>query len=85
MIIRREQHDYQGIAYRDGTTRSLAQGVMALFALSVFGHYAVIIYLTKNGDAATVETLQSIFHEWLPVLSSVLGAVVSYYFAERKK
>jgi hypothetical protein len=83
--LRRLQQEYQGIAHRDVTTAKLARTVAIIFGVLVIVHYGAVITFAALKETATVDALQSIFHEWLPVLSGFLGAAISYYFADRKK
>jgi hypothetical protein len=82
--LRRNQQEYQTTAYRDVVTRWLAWGLLTVLVASLVAHYIVMTIFAARGDMAVVESLQTIFHAWLPVLASLVGAVVGYYFGEKK-
>jgi hypothetical protein len=82
--MRRLQQEYQGKAHRDVITGRLAGTLMVIMGLSLVAHYIVVTIFVARGNMAAVESLQNIFHAWLPVISGLVGAAVAYYFADKK-
>jgi hypothetical protein len=82
--IKRQQQEYQGKAHRDVITGRLAWTLIVVMALSLVAHYSVVTIFIYRGNTAAAESLQNIFHAWLPVISGLVGAAVAYYFADKK-
>lgn len=83
--LRQQQNEYQGTAHRDVATAKLASIVAIVFGVLILVHYVALIAFAVQKGANPTETLESAFHEWLPVLSGFLGAAISYYFADKKR
>jgi uncharacterized membrane protein YjdF len=73
--FRQEQH-------RAATSRWLAFVIIVFLALSVASHYAVIAWMTLHGHGDVVQSLDRIFDVWLPVISGLASAAVTYYFTK---
>lgn len=73
LSFRPEQH-------RAETSRWLAFVIILLLAASVAGHYTVITWMTLTGHSDVVQSLDRIFDVWLPVISGLASAAVTYYF-----
>ena len=67
------------------TANKLAAWLIAILGGSLVIHYAciMILILYKRDDAAKL--LEDLFHSWLPVLSGLAGAAVTYYFTKSEK
>jgi len=59
----------------------LATGLLALLALTVFGHYLAVLVLAWNGKKE-VDALSTAFNASLPVVSGLVGSAVTYYFTK---
>jgi hypothetical protein len=71
--------------HRAETTRRLAYGVViGLFGGSWFLFVAMKLLLELYGKHEAAEGLSKDFFNWLPVISSISGGVVAYYFAREK-
>lgn len=66
------------------TTRTLAYLLVAILAGSVGLHYGITAWLIIQKNVTAVETLDRIFIGWLPVISSLAGSAVTYYFTKEK-
>lgn len=55
-----------------------------MMAVGLLLHYAAIITLELFGKHDAVKSLEAVFHAWLPVLSGLVGAAVTYYFTREK-
>ena len=83
--LRDQRQQYQEKAHRDVITGRLALVMVIVFGASLLGHYIAVAIFAARGNTAVVEALQNMFHEWLPVLTGLVSAVLSYYFAEKRK
>jgi hypothetical protein len=72
------------VRHRAETARWLAISLIATLALSFFVHYGVTTYFVAKGKTDAVEGLSRAFNVWLPVISSLAGAAVTYYFTREK-
>jgi hypothetical protein len=70
--------------HRADTARRLAYALVCLLGGTVFIHYVGVLILVLNGRGDAVESLSRIFNVWLPVISSLVGAAVTYYFTREK-
>ena len=70
--------------HRADTSRRLAYILAGLLALSFFAHYGATVAFIAMGklDAAI---LKDIFSLWVPVISALTGAAVTYYFTRRSE
>lgn len=57
----------------------LARLIIFSLVLMLLVHYGLVFALQWSGKTST--TLESIFNAWLPVLSGLASAAVTYYFA----
>ncbi|MGA2742108.1 MAG: hypothetical protein ABSG65_32290 [Bryobacteraceae bacterium] len=60
---------------------------MALLALTIVGHYVVVLVLQWNGKYAEpgAAALTNAFNTSLPVVSGLVSAAVTYYFAREQQ
>ncbi len=73
LTFRPEQH-------RAETSRWLAFVIILLLAASVAAHYGVITWMYLSGHGDVVPSLDRVFGVWLPVISGLASAAVTYYF-----
>jgi hypothetical protein len=55
-----------------------------MMAVGLVLHYAAVIALEWSGKHDAVRSLEAISNAWLPVLSGLVGAAVTYYFTREK-
>ena len=48
-------------------------------------HYAAVIAFEWNGKHEAVKSLEPILNAWLPVVSGLAGAAVTYYFTRERR
>lgn len=68
--------------HRAQTSRWLAFVILGLLAVSVAAHYTVVALLLMNGQADAAAALGRIFEVWLPIISGLTSAAVTYYFTK---
>jgi hypothetical protein len=56
-----------------------------MLAVGLVGHYVAVIAFEWNGKSESVKSLQTILNAWLPVVSGLVGAAVTYYFTRDRK
>jgi hypothetical protein len=47
-------------------------------------HYLFVMTLELKGKHEAVESLMTVFHSWLPVISGLVGGATTYYFTRDK-
>ena len=62
------------------TARWLAYALVSILAGSFLIHYGVMAWLASQDKIAALEIVESVFSTWLPVISGLAGAVVTYFF-----
>ncbi len=62
------------------TARWLAYALVSILAGSFFIHYGVMAWLASQDKTTALEIVESVFSTWLPVISGLTGAVVTYFF-----
>lgn len=70
--------------HRAQTSRWLAFVIVGLLALSVAAHYTVIAWLLMKGQNDAAAALGRIFEVWLPIISGLTSAAVTYYFTKER-
>ena len=70
--------------HRAQTSRWLAFSIVGLLAVSVALHYVTIAWLHLSGHADAADALGRIFEVWLPIISGLTSAAVTYYFTKEK-
>lgn len=68
--------------HRAETAKSLAFWLVGLLAGGLLLHYVFVCILT--GKEAALQSLNSAFNAWLPVISSLLSAAATYYFTRER-
>jgi hypothetical protein len=62
------------------TARWLAYALVTILAGSFVIHYGMMAWLASQDKTAALEIVESTFSAWLPVISGLAGAVVTYFF-----
>jgi len=70
--------------HRADTARRLAYALVAILGGTVLLQYASVLTLEILGRSEAVQSLSQIFNAWLPVIASLVGAAVTYYFTKEK-
>lgn len=65
------------------TARWIANCLLGVLVASFVVHYVAITVLSLYEKTAAVESLSSLFGNWLPVMSGFVGGAVTYYFTRR--
>ena|ERR1035441_2686657 len=84
MALKRLQQDYQARAHRDVITGRLALALVIVMGVSLGIHYIAVAYFATRGDTQTVDALRNVFSAWLPVVSGLASAAVTYNFTGGK-
>jgi hypothetical protein len=62
----------------------IAKTLIWMMAAGLVLHYAAVVVLEVFGKHDSVKSLETIFNAWLPILSGLVGAAVTYYFTREK-
>ena len=84
-----EVRGLEGVPYQEArdkaeTARSLAKWLLVILGASIGVHYILTAALAFWGKEEAIKHLDSIFNAWLPALSSLVSAAVTYYFTKEK-
>ena len=81
-----EIHDvsFRPEQHRAQTSRWLAFVIVGLLAFSVAAHYAVVTVLLVQGRTDAAAAVGRIFEVWLPIISGLTSAAVTYYFTKER-
>ncbi|MDP8981171.1 MAG: hypothetical protein M3O35_11325 [Acidobacteriota bacterium] len=76
-----DPHD-QVRATRDPSAQRaiIARILISMMAIGLLIHYGAVILFEWNGRHEAIKSLDTILNAWLPVLSGLVGAAVTYYF-----
>ncbi len=66
------------------TIRWLAYLLIGMLGGSFLIHYGVIIWLAVNNKTSAMEVTERTFNVWLPVISSLAAAAVTYFFTRER-
>jgi hypothetical protein len=55
-----------------------------MMAVGLLLHYAAVMALERAGKHDAVKSLEALFNAWLPILSGLVRAAVTYYFTREK-
>jgi hypothetical protein len=69
---------------RAETSRRLAFWLVGILGGSFFIHYFTLVILESLGKSGATKTLSETFSMWLPVISGLASAAVTYYFTREK-
>ena len=72
------------VRHREDTARRLAYALVAILGGSFAFHYIATLVLEFSGRSSAVEGLNRVFNAWLPVIASLVGGAVTYYFTRKK-
>lgn len=70
--------------HRAQTSRWLAFVIVGLLAISVAAHYSVVLWLLVSGRSDAATAVARIFEVWLPIISGLSSAAVTYYFTKER-
>lgn len=84
-----EVRDFDEVTYHEArhkaeTARSLAKWLLIILGASLGVHYLLTVVLAFGGKEEAIKNLNSIFNAWLPAVSSLVSAAVTYYFTKEK-
>jgi hypothetical protein len=71
--------------HREDTARRLAYCLVGILGGSFALHYSATLVLEFTGKANAAESLARAFNAWLPVIASLVGGAVTYYFTKGKR
>ena len=78
-----DEYSYRA-RHREATARTLAYVLVVILGVTVAGHYVATLVLQLKGKGEAGESLARIFNAWLPVIASLVGSAVTYYFTKEK-
>jgi hypothetical protein len=73
------------VRHREDTARRLAYSLVAILGGSFAFHYIATLALEFSGRSNAVEGLNRVFNAWLPVIASLVGGALTYYFTREKR
>ena len=79
-----EDVPYHDARHKAETARSLSKWLLVIFGASLATHYLLTAILAFGGKEEAIKNLNSIFNAWLPAVSSLVSAAVTYYFTKEK-
>jgi hypothetical protein len=79
-----DEYSFQ-VRHREDTARRLAYSLVAILGGSFAFHYIATLALEFSGRSNAVEGLSRVFNAWLPVIASLVGGAVTYYFTREKR
>ena len=66
------------------TIRWVAYLIIGMLGGSFLIHYGVITWLAVNNKTSAMEVTERTFNVWLPIISSLAGAAVTYFFTRER-
>ena len=66
------------------TTRRIAYLLIIILGGSFVIHHVLVTVLAFNEKTAAMEVVERSFNTWLPVISSLTGAAVTYFFTRER-
>ena len=66
------------------TTRRIAYLLIIILGGSFVIHHVLVTVLAFNDKTAAMEVVERSFNTWLPVISSLTGAAVTYFFTRER-
>jgi hypothetical protein len=79
-----EDVSYHAARHKAETARSLAKWLLIILGASLGVHYLFTMILAFGGKEEAIKNLNSVFNAWLPAVSSLVSAAVTYYFTKEK-
>ena len=70
--------------YKATTTRWLAYLLIGILGGSFLIHYGVMTWLAAQNKTAAMEVVERTFSAWLPIISGLAGAGVTYFFTRER-
>jgi hypothetical protein len=63
----------------------IARILITMMAVGLLIHYGAVILFEWSGKHESVKSLETILNAWLPILSGLVGAAVTYYFTREDR
>ena len=63
----------------------IAKTLVWIMAGGLLLHYSAVVTLELVGKPEAVKSLEPIFNAWLPVMSGLVGAAVTFYFTRERR
>src|SRR5882762_3536088 len=79
-----EELPFHEAQHRADTARRLAYWLVVVLGATMLVHYSSVMFLEIEGKHEAVESLSSIFHAFLPVISGLVGGATTFYFTREK-
>jgi hypothetical protein len=79
-----EELPFHEAKHRADTARRLAYWLVVVLGATMLVHYSSVMFLEIEGKHEAVESLSSIFHAFLPVISGLVGGATTFYFTREK-
>ena len=70
--------------YKATTTRWLVSMLIGILGGSFLIHYGVMTWLAAQNKTAAMEVVERTFSAWLPIISGLAGAGVTYFFTRER-
>jgi hypothetical protein len=76
---------FQEARYRAETAKSPATLLVIILGVSIASQYVLTVVFAFGGKEESIKNLNTIFNAWLPAISSLVSAAVTYYFTRDKR
>ena len=63
----------------------IARILITMMAVGLLIHYGAVITFEWIGKHESIKSLETILNSWLPILSGLVGAAVTYYFTHEDR
>src|ERR1700730_14980937 len=63
----------------------VARILITMMAVGLLIHYGAVITFEWIGKHESIKSLETILNSWLPILSGLVGAAVTYYFTHEDR
>jgi hypothetical protein len=79
-----EDVPYHEARHKAETARSLSKWLLVILGASLGTHYLMTVILAFGRKEEAIKSLGSALNAWLPAVSSLVSAAVTYYFTKDK-
>jgi len=62
----------------------ISKVLIGMMAVGLVMHYVAVVAFEWTGKHESVKSLETVLNAWLPILSGLVGAAVTYYFTREK-
>ena len=81
-----DPHDQVRAAQDPSAQRAIiARILITMMAVGLLIHYGAVITFEWIGKHESIKSLETILNSWLPILSGLVGAAVTYYFTHEDR